>query len=65
MVFYCPKCEKCFTNHDDTIPDDSVIGEINGLKTGIYHVRCCCGNYLGGYMQIKPDSLLLIDCARM
>lgn len=64
MVFYCPKCEKCFVNHNDIIPKNSVAGEIDGIETGIYHVKCDCGNYLAGYMQIEPDSLLLIDYAR-
>ncbi len=42
MVFYCPKCSKCFTYYNDIIPEDSVIGEVDGVKTGIYHVRCDC-----------------------
>lgn len=65
MFFYCPKCKKCFVNNcEDIIPKNSIEGKMYRTKTGIYHVKCDCGNYLAGYINFKPDSLALIDYAR-
>ena len=65
MVFYCPRCGKCFTSSDVGIDiENCALGEIDGINNGIYHKKCDCGNYLAGYVDIKPENLFLIDFAR-
>jgi hypothetical protein len=56
-VFYCPQCGK-FDKDFKYNSHSPKVGNIrNGFGCPIYHIKCECGNYLAGYMNLKIETL--------